>query len=169
LDLIVSLVLDGLVGGLAVRRLVLGLVLRFVLRLVLLGFVLFAFVLGLVSGLVFGLVSGLVSGLAVLNRLVVIAFVGRFVVVGLSLTFVLDISDVARVAVDVVVDDLLAAVGEDNPVVAGGLVTFTAFVLTEVVVVIILHGPVELVVSGSLYKWIIFLVKDFIPYSDNAE
>ncbi len=81
MDLIVSLVLDGLVGGLAVRRLVLGLVLRFVLRLVLLGFVLFAFVLGLVSGLVFGF---LVLGLLVLG-LIVFGFVLGFV---LGLRFV---------------------------------------------------------------------------------
>ena len=73
------------------------------------------------------------------------------VVVSLGVTVVGDISDVTGVTIDLVVNDLLATVGENNPVVAGGVVTIATLVLAHVDVgVIVIDGPVELVVSGGL-------------------
>ena len=95
---------------------------------------------GLVGRLVFGLVGGLVGLISGLR------------VVGLGVTVVGDVGNVAGVAIDVVVDVLLAAIGKNNPVVAGGLVTIASLVLAEVVVVVILHSPVELVVSRGLFS-----------------
>ena len=90
-------------------------------------------------------VSGLVGGLAVLG------VVGGLVVVSLGVTIVGDISDVTGVAIDVIVDGLLAAIGENDGVRAGGLVTIAGLVLAHVNVgVVVLDGPVELVVSGGL-------------------
>ena len=75
------------------------------------------------------------------------------VVVGLGVAVVSDISHISRVAVDVVVDVLLATVGKDDPVVALGVVTVASLVLAHVDVgVVIVHSPVELVVSGGLFK-----------------
>ena len=90
--------------------------------------------------------------------LIVGGFVGGFVlgvvglvVVSLSLTLVLHVSNVTGVAIDVIVDDLAAAVGEDNPVVSSGLVTIATFVLAHIDVgVVVLNSPVEFVVSGGL-------------------
>ena len=88
------------------------------------------------------LVSGLVVGL-----------VGGLVIVRLSLTFVLDLSDVTRVAIDVIVDDLAAAVGENNEVRSLGVVTFALLVVAHIDVgVVVLDGVVEGVVSGGLKK-----------------
>jgi len=73
------------------------------------------------------------------------------VVVSLGVTIVSDISDVTGVAVDVIVDVLAAAVGEDDPVVSLGVVTIASLVLAHVDVgVVVVDGPVELVVSGGL-------------------
>ena len=78
--------------------------------------------------------------------------VGGLVVVSLGVTVVLDISDVTGVAIDVIVDGLLAAIGENNGVRAGGLVTITGLVLAHVNVrVIVLDGVVVFVVSGGLW------------------
>ena len=77
--------------------------------------------------------------------------VGGLVVVSLGVTIVGDISDVTGVAIDVIVDGLLAAIGENDGVRAGGLVTIAGLVLAHVNVgVVVLDGPVELVVSGGL-------------------
>ena len=75
------------------------------------------------------------------------------VVVGLGVTVVSDISHISRVAVDVVVDVLLATVGKDDPVVSLGVVTVASLILAHVDVgVVIVDGPVEFVVSGGLFK-----------------
>ena len=72
-------------------------------------------------------------------------------VVSLGVTVIGDVSNVTGVTIDFVVNVLLATVGEDNPVVSGGLVTIATLVLAHVdVVVVIVDGPVEFVVSGSL-------------------
>ena len=82
-----------------------------------------------------GSVAGLIAGL-----------------ISLGITIVSNISDVTGITVDVIVDVLLATVGEDNPVVSLGVVTIASLVLTEIVVIIVLHGPIKFVVSGGLKK-----------------
>ena len=90
------------------------------------------------------LISGLVGGGGVGG--------GGLVVVGLGVTVVLDVGDVTRVAVDVIIDGLAAAVGEDDGVSSLGVVTIASLVLVHVdVVVVVLDGPVEFVVSGGLF------------------
>ena len=93
------------------------------------------------------LISGLVGGGRVSGSGV------GLLIVSLGVTVVGDISDVSRVAVDVIVDVLLATVGEDDPVVSLGVVTIATFVLAHVDVgVVVVDGPVEFVVGGGLYK-----------------
>jgi len=72
------------------------------------------------------------------------------VIVGLGFTLVLDLGNVARVAIYVIGHNLFATIGKNDPVAASGLVTFTSLVLTEIVVVVVLYSPVELVVSRGL-------------------
>jgi len=73
------------------------------------------------------------------------------VVVSLGVTVIGDISNVTRVTVDVIVDVLAAAVGENDGVRSLGVITVASLVLVHVnVVVVILDGPVEGVVSGGL-------------------
>ena len=75
------------------------------------------------------------------------------VVVSLGVTVIGDISDVTGVTVDVIVDVLLATIGEDDPVVSLGVVTIASLVLTHVDVgVVVVHSPIEFVVSGGLLK-----------------
>ena len=76
--------------------------------------------------------------------------VGWLVVVDLSFTLVLDVGNVARVTINVIGDNLLTTIGKNDPVAASGLFTFTSLVLTEIVVVVVLYSPVELVVSRGL-------------------
>ena len=106
----------------------------------------------MVSGLVLGLVSGsVISGLGVSSGLVVVS---------LGVTVVLNISDVTGVAIDVIVDGLLAAIGENNGVSSLGVVTIASLVLVHVdVVVVILDGPVEGVVSGGLTEELNIITK----------
>ena len=80
----------------------------------------------------------------------IFGLVGRFVGGRLVVPFVLDVGNVARVAINVIVDNLLATIGKNDPVVASGLVTFTTLVLTEIIVVVVLHSPVKFVVSQRL-------------------
>ena len=98
------------------------------------------------SGVVGGRVRrGMVSGLGVSGGGV------GLVVVSLGVTIVGDISDVTGVAIDVIVDGLLATIGENNGVRAGGLVTIAGLVLVHInVAVFILDGPIVLIVSGGL-------------------
>ena len=71
--------------------------------------------------------------------------------VGLSVTVISDISNVTRVAIDFVVNVLLATVGEDDGVSSLGVVTIASLVLAHVDVgVVVVDGPVEFVVSGGL-------------------
>jgi hypothetical protein len=73
------------------------------------------------------------------------------VVVSLGVTVIGDISNVTRVTVDVIVDVLAAAVGENDGVRSLGVITVASLVLVHVnVVVVVLDGPVEGVVSGGL-------------------
>ena len=66
-------------------------------------------------------------------------------------TIVRDISDISGVAIDVIVNVLAAAVGENDIVVSLGVVTIAGLVLAHVdVVVVVLHGVIEAVVSGGL-------------------
>ena len=91
--------------------------------------------------LVYNLIVGLVGR----------SVVGGLVVVSLGVTVVGDISDVAGVTVDVIVDGLAAAIGKNNGVRSLGVVTIASFVLVHVnVVSVILDGPVEGVVSRGL-------------------
>ena len=77
---------------------------------------------------------------------------GGLVVVSLGVTVVLDVGNVSRVAVDVIIDGLAAAVGEDDGVSSLGVVTIAGLVLVHVdVVVVVLDGPVEFVVGGGLF------------------
>ena len=72
-------------------------------------------------------------------------------VVGLGVTVIGDISDVTGITVDVIVDVLAATVGENDGVRSLGVITVASLVLVHVdVVVVILDGPVEGVVSGGL-------------------
>ena len=88
------------------------------------------------------LVSGLVVGL-----------VGGLVIVRLGLTLVLDLSDVTRVTIDVIVDNLATAVGENNEVRSLGVVTVAVLVVAHInVVVVVLNSVVEGVISGGLNK-----------------
>ena len=73
------------------------------------------------------------------------------VVVSLGVTIVGDISDVTRVAVDVVVDVLATAVGEDDVVRSLGVITVAGLVVTHIdVVVVVLDGVIESVVCRGL-------------------
>ena len=73
-------------------------------------------------------------------------------VVSLGVTVIGDISDVTGVTVDVIVDVLAATVGEDDGVRSLGVITVAGLVLVHVdVVVVVLDGPVEFVVSGGLF------------------
>ena len=73
--------------------------------------------------------------------------------VSLGVTVIGDIGNVTRVAIDFVVNVLLATVGENDPVVSLGVVTIATFVLAHVdVSVVVVDGPVEFVVSGGLVK-----------------
>ena len=98
------------------------------------------------SGVVGGRVRrGMVSGLGVSGGGV------GLVVVSLGVTIVRDISDISGVAIDVIVNVLAAAVGENDIVVSLGVVTIAGLVLAHVdVVVVVLHGVIEAVVSGGL-------------------
>ena len=99
--------------------------------------------------------SGFVGGGGVSGSRVGGGGVG-LVVVSLGVTVVGDISHVSRVAVDVVVDVLATTVGEDDGVRSLGVVTIASLVLVHVnVVVVVLDGPVEFVVSGSLFRSIV--------------
>ena len=90
-------------------------------------------------------VSGLVGGLAVLG------VVGGLVVVSLGVTIVGDISDVAGVTVDVIVDGLAAAIGENDGVRSLGVITVASLVVAHIDVgVVVLDGVVEAVVGGGL-------------------
>ena len=103
----------------------------------------------LISGFVGRLVSGLISGL-----------VGGFVrwFVSLGVTVVLHVSDVARVAIDVIVDSLTATVGEEDIVRSSGLVTISVLAVAKVqrsvvvstMGVVVLHAVSEVIVSGGL-------------------
>jgi hypothetical protein len=133
---------SGFVGGL-IRRLVGGFVLRFV------GW--------LVSGLVCWFVGGLISGF-------VGRFVGRFIsglvsglIFGLVVIFgfagVFDVSDEARVTIDVVRDGLTTTIGENDEVFSLGVVSVAVLSVTKVQVgVVVLDGVVEVVVSRALLK-----------------
>ena len=77
--------------------------------------------------------------------------VGGLVVVSLGVTIVGDISDVAGVTVDVIVDGLAAAIGENDGVRSLGVITVASLVVAHIdVVIVILDGVVEAVVSGGL-------------------
>jgi len=113
---------------------------------------------GLVRGCLIG--RGRISwGLIGSNRvmgLAVLSGVGGsgvgLVVVSLGVTIVGDISDISGVAIDVIVDVLAAAVGENDIVVSLGVVTIAGLVLAHVnVVVVVFHGVIEAVVSGGLF------------------
>ena len=79
--------------------------------------------------------------------------ISGFVIVRLCVAIVRDIGDITGVAIDVVVDILAATVGQDDVVIAGGLVAIAGLVLAHVDVrVVVIDGPVELVVSGGLLQ-----------------
>ena len=108
----------------------------------------FRFVIGSLVGDVWDVISlvsgGSVSGLGVGSGLVVVS---------LGVSLVLNVSDVAGIAINVISDDLLATVGENNGVGAGGLVTIAGLVLVHIdVVVIVLDCVIVFVVSGGLLK-----------------
>ena len=109
------------------------------------------FVGGFVGGLVSRLVGGLISGLV--GRFVggfVSGFVGGLVVV-FGFAGVLDVSDEARVAIDVVRDGLTTAIGKNDEVFSLGVVSVAVLRVTEVQVgVVVLDGVVEVVVSRGL-------------------
>jgi hypothetical protein len=136
---------------------------------------------GLVSGLVGGLVGRLVGWFAVWGWLISLADVGWLGLVGVSLvgglggigglvvggigvlglSVVGDLSNVARVSVDVVLHGLTAAVREKDVVGTVGVVSITVLVMPVVIVgVVILHGPLEVVL-----RWVIiggFLVGSWL-------
>ena len=96
------------------------------------------------------LISGLVGGGGVSGGRVSGSGVS-LLIVSLGVTIVGDISNVTGVTVDVIVDGLLATVGEDDPVVSLGVVTIASLVLAHVDVgVVVVDGPVEFVVGGGL-------------------
>ena len=74
-------------------------------------------------------------------------------VVSLGVTIIGNISDVTRVAVDIIINSLATTVGENNRVSSLGVVTISGLVLVHInVVVVILNSPVEFVVCGGLIK-----------------
>jgi hypothetical protein len=111
----------------------------------------FGFVGGFVGGLVSRFVGGLISGL-------VGRFVGGFVsslVGGLVVVFgfagVLDVSDEARVAIDVVRDGLTTTIGKNDEVFSLGVVSVAVLGVTEVQVgIVVLNSVVEVVISRAL-------------------
>ena len=118
-----------------------------------LNILIFGFVGGFVGGLVSRLVGGLIGGLV--GRFVggfVSGFVGGLVVV-FGFAGVLDVSDEARVAIDVVRDGLTTAIGKNDEVFSLGVVSVAVLRVTEVQVgVVVLDGVVEVVVSRALLK-----------------
>ena len=96
--------------------------------------------------------SGFVGGGGVSGSRVGGGRVG-LVVVSLGVTVIGDVSNVTGVTVDVIVNVLLATVGENDPVVSLGVVTIASLILSHVdVSVIVVDGPVEFVVSGGLVR-----------------
>ena len=90
--------------------------------------------------------------------------VGGLVVVSLGVTVVGDISDVAGVTVDVIVDGLAAAIGKNNGVRSLGVISVASLVVAHIdVVVVILDGIVEAVVSGGLLINKIRTVEQLLP------
>jgi len=116
-----------------------------------LNILIFGFVGGFVSGLVSRFVGGLISGLV--GRFVgglVSGLVGGLVVV-FGFAGVLDVSDEARVTIDVVRDGLTTAIGQQDEVFSLGVVSVAVFVVAEVQVgVVVLNSVVEVVVSRAL-------------------
>lgn len=77
-----------------------------------------------------------------------------FVVVGvLGLTLVLDVSDVAGIAIDVIIDNLTATVGQVNVVVSVSVVSLAALLGSKVdVKIVVIYVIFVFVVDGSLNK-----------------
>ncbi len=75
----------------------------------------------------------------------------RLDLIGLDLTFVLDIGDESGFSIDVVSHHQTATIREINEVASLGAVSLTAL-FSSVVVVIVLDGVVVLVVSRSLQR-----------------
>ena len=99
----------------------------------------FRFVAWFVSGFVGGLIRGLVGGF------------GFGLVVVFGLAGVLDISDEARVTIDVVRDGLTTTIGKNDEVFSLGVVSVAVLRVTEVQVgVVVLDGVVEVVVGRAL-------------------
>ena len=70
-----------------------------------------------------------------------------------SFSGVLDVSDVARVTVNVVVDSLAATIGQVNEVGSLGVVSVAVLVVTEVdVAVVVLDSVVKVVLSRGLME-----------------
>ena len=88
-------------------------------------------------------------------RGILFLFVGLlFVVVGvLGLTLVLDVSDVAGIAIDVIIDNLTATVGQVNVVVSVSVVSLAALLGSKVdVKIVVIYVIFVFVVDGSLNK-----------------
>jgi len=100
------------------------------------------------------------------KRKLIVGLVGRsvvsgLVVVSLGVTIVRDISDVTGVTVDVIVDGLTAAIGENDGVRSFGVITVASLVVAHIDVgVVVLDGVVEAVVSGGLKISILKLLTD---------
>ena len=100
----------------------------------------------------------IISGLVIAGLLLLVSIVSTGVMVGVwlvvvrsSVSFVSDISNITGIAIDVIVNVLLATVGQDDVVVAGCVVTIASLVLAHVHVrVVVVDSPIELVVSGGL-------------------
>lgn len=113
---------------------------------------------GRILGLVFGFVLGLVRRVILLG---ILGLVGAGLVFGVfSITFVLDISNEAGVVISLVVDNLGAAIRKVSAVGATDVALIIGdFLMSVVVVVFILHGPIEVVGHRGL---LVYMTKQLI-------
>ncbi len=93
---------------------------------------------------------GLIGFVSWFVRRLVDRFVGlvaRLVVVCLCISFIFNISDIARVIIDVIVDHLTTTIRKDDGIRALGVVSITALLMAKIIVVVVFYGIIEAIVS----------------------
>lgn len=78
-----------------------------------------------------------------------VGLVARLVVVFLGISFIFNISDIARVVIDVIVYHLTPTIRKDDRIRALGVVSITALLMAKIIVVVVFYGIIEAVVSRS--------------------
>lgn len=95
---------------------------------------------------------GLIRFISGFVRRLVGRFVGLvawFVVICLCISFILNISDIARVIIDVIIYHLTTTIRKDDVIRALGIVSIAALLMTKIIVIVVFYGIIEAVVSRS--------------------